>query len=101
MEAVRGDMLDSGSCVSGCAGVYGGGVYGGGVTGGGVKGGRGGGGGTADGSTGCAAPQFRQYGCVSPTRFPHWLQKGIYYSLRYASTICSSKHISAPAIRSC
>jgi len=68
MEAVRGEMLDSGSCVSGCGGVYGGGV----------KGGRGGGGGTADGSTGCAAPQLRQYGCVSPTRFPHWLQKGIY-----------------------
>src|ERR1017187_9285958 len=75
MEAVRGEMPDSGS---------------------GGEGGRGGGGGTpAAGSSGWAAPHWRQNAWVRPTWFPHWLQKGIYLSLRYASSICSGKHITA------
>jgi hypothetical protein len=64
MEAVRGETPDSGSGDGGVA---------------------------ATGSTGCRAPQWRQKGWVGPTWFPHWLQKGIYLSLRYASTICSGK----------
>jgi hypothetical protein len=82
MEAVRGEMPDSGS------GGFGGGLKGG-------RGGRGGGGGPIDGSTGWAAPHWRQYAWVSPTWFPHWLQKGIYLSLRYVSRFCSGKDVLA------
>jgi len=34
---------------------------------------------------------------VGPTWFPHWLQNGIYLSLRYATAICSGKHIAFAA----
>jgi beta-lactamase superfamily II metal-dependent hydrolase len=66
MEAVRGLIPDNGSC--GVGGLP-----------------------AAEGSTGWAAPHCRQKACVGPTWFPHWLQKGIYLSLRYASRICSGK----------
>src|SRR5579872_3209799 len=81
-------MLDSGSfCVTG-RGPKGGG-------GGALKGG----GGAEAESTGWAAPHCRQYGCVGPTCVPHWLQKGIYLSIRQARAICSGEHISLARIQ--
>ena len=59
------------------------------------EGGGGAGGGPAAGSTGWAAPHWRQNGWVGPTWLPHWLQNGIYSSLRYARAICSGKHQSS------
>jgi len=51
--------------------------------------GSGGGGGGAD-EIGCRAPHLPQKGCAADTWFPHWLQKGIRYLIRYARTACSS-----------
>jgi len=78
MEAVRGEIPDNGSGGEGPAG-----------------------GTAAAGSIGWAAPHRRQNGWAGPTWFPHWLQKGIYLSLRYASAICSGKPPRVAAIRSC
>jgi hypothetical protein len=55
----------------------------------------------AAGSTGWAAPHWRQNACVGPTWFPQWLQKGIYLSLRYSTGICSGKLLRVAATRSC
>jgi hypothetical protein len=65
------------------------------------KGSRANGGTAAAGPTGWRAPQWRQNGCSAPTGLPHWLQKGIYLSLRYASAICSGNIPPVKATRPC
>jgi hypothetical protein len=47
------------------------------------------------GSTGWRPPHWRQYASVAPTWFPHWLQNGICYLIRYANARCSGKQAGA------
>src|SRR5262249_9688609 len=42
---------------------------------------------------GWAAPQRPQYRSGAPNWFPHWLQNGICYFIRYAMGLCSRNQI--------